>query len=340
MTNVNKFKEILDLCNSAQNDSDVQGWNTLHEFDNSSPNKDFNAKVYMLDNNIIITFVGTNMTSFNDLNNDRNIIFKSSNIPSQYGDAERLYNQVKSKYPNTNIEFAGYSLGGSLANLLSHRTGLPSTAIAPIGSEHIAKAYPEYFQYNGDNITTYGRNGDVLFNSNLSKQSGNIYILPDVNLNGKGIHIPAAENHFLHNFKPNEVYQAKQYKKDIIKPVPTYSDVTNGRVDNPQKLLRTQLTGYASALDANQSDLSDYTNPLTGNNRIFTREDIEAMSNDEFAKYEKEIDAQISAMKGFMPTNNDLEYEAQYNGGVVYVHPYTRSDGTEVKGYYRSMPRF
>lgn len=63
------------------------------------------------------------------------------------------------------------------------------------------------------------------------------------------------------------------------------------------------------------------------------------MTNEEFAKYEKEIDAQIRAMKGFMPTNSDLEYEAQNNGGVVYVHPYTRSDVTEVKGYYRSKPK-
>ena len=90
----------------------------------------------------------------------------------------------------------------------------------------------------------------------------------------------------------------------------------------------------------NQSGLSGYTNPLTGNNRIFTREDVGAMSSDEFEKYQKEIDAQIKSMGGTMPTNSDLQNEAMTGGGVIYVNSYTRSDGTEVKGYYRSRPKF
>lgn len=88
----------------------------------------------------------------------------------------------------------------------------------------------------------------------------------------------------------------------------------------------------------NQSGLYGYTNPLTGNNRIFTREEVGTMAPDEFAKYEKEIDAQTKAFNGTMPTNGDLQREAMTGGGVVYVNSYTRSDGTEVKGYYRSRP--
>ena len=60
------------------------------------------------------------------------------------------------------------------------------------------------------------------------------------------------------------------------------------------------------------------------------------MSSDEFAKHEKEIDAQVEAMGGTMPTNRDLEQEAKNTGGVIYVNSYVRSDGTEVRGYYRS----
>lgn len=86
----------------------------------------------------------------------------------------------------------------------------------------------------------------------------------------------------------------------------------------------------------NQSDLFGYINPLTGNKRIFTREDVGAMSSYEFAKYEKEIDAQTKAFNGTMPTNGDLQREAMSGGGVVYVNSYTRSDGTKVSGYYRS----
>ena len=64
------------------------------------------------------------------------------------------------------------------------------------------------------------------------------------------------------------------------------------------------------------------------------------MSPDEFSKHEKEIDAQARAFNGTMPINGDLQQEALASGGVVYVNSYTHSDGTEVKGYYRSRPRF
>ena len=57
-------------------------------------------------------------------------------------------------------------------------------------------------------------------------------------------------------------------------------------------------------------------------------------------QHEKEIDAQTRAFKGTMPTNDDLRREVMIGGGVVYVNSYTRSDGTEVKGYYRSRPKF
>ena len=88
------------------------------------------------------------------------------------------------------------------------------------------------------------------------------------------------------------------------------------------------------------SDLFGYTNPLTGSNHIYTREEVGQMSSDEFAKHEKEIDAQTRAFNGTMPTNGDLQREAMTGGGVVYVNSYTRSDGTEVHGYYRSRPKF
>lgn len=108
-----------------------------------------------------------------------------------------------------------------------------------------------------------------------------------------------------------------------------------------------KTTGQAAAIDyeqlaqqvtpqQNQSGLFDYTNPLTSNPRIFTQEEVGAMSSKEFAQYEKEIDAQISAMGGTMPTNGDLQREAMTDGGVIYVNSYTRSDGTQVRGYYRS----
>lgn len=111
-------------------------------------------------------------------------------------------------------------------------------------------------------------------------------------------------------------------------------------IDTNQLVQQLGLQSFKMEIpQQNQSGLFGYTNPLTGNNRIFTREEVGAMSPEEFTRFEKEIDAQIRAFNGTMPTNGDLQKEAMTGGGVVYVNSYTRSDGTEVKGYYRSRPR-
>ena len=126
-----------------------------------------------------------------------------------------------------------------------------------------------------------------------------------------------------HNYKQNELQNIKNkylYLKN--------RGVSTGQAAN---------VNYNSPL-ISESGYAGYTNPLTGNNRIFTREEIGAMNDDEFAQNEKEIMAQIQAMNGIMPTNGDMLKESITGGGVVYVQPYTRSDGTKVQGYYRSRP--
>ena len=109
----------------------------------------------------------------------------------------------------------------------------------------------------------------------------------------------------------------------------------NFDINQLAKMLGIQLPEVQSKQD---SGLFGYINPLTGSNHIYTREEVGQMSSDEFAKHEKEIDAQTRAFNGTMPTNGDLQREAMTGGGVVYVNSYTRSDGTKVKGYYRSRP--
>ena len=101
----------------------------------------------------------------------------------------------------------------------------------------------------------------------------------------------------------------------------------------PQQVQKTQP-------QPKKQGLFGYKNPLTGDSRIFTREDIGAMNKDEFSQNEKAIYAQNKEFDGFMPSNGDLEHEALTGGGVVKVNSYTHADGTQVKGYYRSKPEF
>lgn len=58
------------------------------------------------------------------------------------------------------------------------------------------------------------------------------------------------------------------------------------------------------------------------------------MTGDEYLANEPEIMAQLQAIG--VPTENELR-TASLKGGAIYVKPYTRSDGTEVQGYYRAV---
>ena len=88
--------------------------------------------------------------------------------------------------------------------------------------------------------------------------------------------------------------------------IPT-GQAANFDINQLANMLGIQLPEVQSKQD---SGLFGYTNPLTGSNHIYTREEVGQMSSDEFAKHEKEIDAQTRAFNGTMPTNGDLQREA------------------------------
>lgn len=103
--------------------------------------------------------------------------------------------------------------------------------------------------------------------------------------------------------------------------------------ENNEEAIMQQLSNGLIVQDAEASKYSNYTNPISGDNKIFSREDIENMSFEEYAKDEKLIQAQLNSIG--IPSNSDLQ--KLINGGnVIYVNEYVRSDGTFVKGYYRS----
>ena len=98
--------------------------------------------------------------------------------------------------------------------------------------------------------------------------------------------------------------------------------------------LKTQ-GGIPSEKQLNQqNELSGFINQISGNSNIFTREDIKNMSTDEYLKNEKAIDFQLKTIG--IPSQAQANQAVQ-SGGMIYVQPYTRADGTSVRGYYRSV---
>lgn len=110
-------------------------------------------------------------------------------------------------------------------------------------------------------------------------------------------------------------------------------NMTQEEFENNEEAIMQQLSNGLIVQDAEASKYSNYTNPISGDNKIFSREDIENMSFEEYAKDEKLIQAQLNSIG--IPSNSDLQ--KLINGGnVIYVNEYVRSNGTFVKGYYRS----
>lgn len=94
-------------------------------------------------------------------------------------------------------------------------------------------------------------------------------------------------------------------------------NMTQEEFENNEEAIMQQLSNGLIVQDAEASKYSNYTNPISGDNKIFSREDIENMSFEEYAKDEKLIQAQLNSIG--IPSNSDLQ--KLINGGnVIYVH--------------------
>ena len=351
-------KEILSY-NSYHLDNPIKlnGWQMVYK--EPETNNGFEGQIYQKGNNIVVVYKGTN---------DKKDIF-GSDIPMGFGyspkqqeDAHNLFLKAQTMYKdkNVNIEVTGHSLGGSMAQIESARTGVQATTFNAYGTGNILKkeGYTNE-EISTMNIKNYGNPKDPIFNSNSMEQPGRTFIT-NTNLDKDQIyqisHGFGNSNLKYHdiekmdrledaveitprtqNQNSQNLYHGYIYKMDDI-----YQNVNNPIFNNIPMAIPESLrqpsgvpTGQATN-QSQQSSLLGYTNPLTGSNHIYTREEVGSMSSDEFSKHEKEIDAQLKSFNGTMPTNGDLAREAMTGGGVVYVNSYTRSDGTEVRGYYRS----
>ena len=217
-------------------------------------------------------------------------------------------------------------------------------------------AVKEYLQSNGKNIPkdAFGTSVESYMKKFEGYDVSNVTGIKDSKTNDNTSKIEPIEKEPL-NYNKNAPFELSiQYNNYQQNNLPDLNDLMVNPIE--QQIQKTNLwdiipmaipeslrqpsgvpTGQA-ANQSQQSGLFGYTNPLTGSNHIYTREEVGQMSSDEFAKHEKEIDAQTKAFNGTMPTNGDLQQEAMTGGGVVYVNSYTRSDGTKVRGYYRSRP--
>src|SRR5574344_1019955 len=135
---------------------------------------------------------------------------------------------------------------------------------------------------------------------------------------GKEIKKEIKENHLKYTQKQIEDIIAVRVMKKMRKGELITNPFTDKR--SYEKKIHGSATGYAANIPEK---------------KIFTAEEIGKMSTDEILKNEKAINNQL---KGIGVPREYQAKEAVKNGTMIWVNSYTRDDGTEVKGYYRSRP--
>ena len=169
-----------------------------------------------------------------------------------------------------------------------------------------------------ENLRTFVENNSN-FSDNNDIQSTNKFKEP--------FQLYAEYNEYLPPEENNHIFTAEEIGKMT----------TEEFLKNESEINRQLQEGLISPSGLGVKNYADFVNPETGSDKIYTREEIGSLSPDDFKKNEKEIFAQMNSPIG-IPTEGELKNAASSGGGVVFVNGYTRSDGVEVKSYYRSSP--
>ena len=315
--------------------------------------------------NIVIAFRGTDLNkgineAKKDLVNDNYLLLKI--IPPQVNNAREFMNKVKKDFKGYNITLTGHSLGGSLSQIIGAETGEKTVTFGAYGTKQLIHSGSNNFY----NIKNYGNVNDIVFVSNIDNQLGETYIINNSVTNNEKFYKTNKINkniglseHFLSNI--GDLSKAVKYQGSKLN-VKTNNLLLKGSVSKSsenslQPLFTREMIGKMTADEYlqnepmimeqlktqggipsekqlnQQNDLSGFINQISGNSNIFTREDIKNMSADEYLKNEKAIDFQLKTIG--IPSQVQANQAVQ-SGGMIYVQPYTRADGTGVRGYYRA----
>ena len=296
----NEMKSLSIGVYKGNEKSIPKGWIKVSEYDKKSG---FHGEAFYKDGKVVIAMRGTN--DKDDLANDVDMAKKK--LPNQYADAQKFYEKVKKDFTNQEIVFTGHSLGGSLAQLMSNKTGHETVTFNAYGVADLLQG-----NINDNlNIRNYGNINDTVFNANIDNQLGKTYMISNDNKNVNFITSSYAGTN-------NSGKYPKKYHF-----IETMGDLEDAVEYKPNRL--------AGQVNMN-IDFKDIDT-----NRIFTNEEIGQITSEEFARLENFINQQVAAGKVMPEVQAKQQVQA---GNLIYVNSYTRSDGTEVKGYYRSKPEF
>lgn len=193
------------------------------------------VSIFQKDDKTIFAVKGTdvNYSSTQRIKDSLNDTIKSDiaiylhQIPAQYRPVEQYFNKIKNNYPN--IIFTGYSLGGSIVQMLGTKYGNETITFEAIGTATICE--PKYT----NNIINFGNTLDIAFVSKIGAQIGEIYVMPITK--NQEYYPNGIPNLYFHMYKTyGDPAKAEKYKpirnrvKDYLKNgiIPTIQN----RIDN------------------------------------------------------------------------------------------------------------
>lgn len=291
----NEMKSLSIGVYKGNEKSIPKGWIKVSEYDKKSG---FHGEAFYKDGEVVIAMRGTN--DKDDLAN--NIDMAKKKLPNQYADAQKFYEKVKKDFPDQEIIFTGHSLGGSLAQLMSNKTGHETVTFNAYGVRDILQGN---VRDNLDNIRNYGNINDTVFNNNIDNQLGGIYVIKK-------------------NYNEDSITKGTEGYIGGLDPYFHHKAEWMGGLEDAVEYKPNRLEGQVN-MDIDFKDIDP--------NRIFTNEEIGQMSSDEYSRLENFINKQVAEGKVMPEAQAKQQVQA---GNLIYVNSYTRSDGTKVKGYYRS----
>lgn len=162
---IKKYENYAAIANDTRFDSpqeDTGDYKRIKNIENKE--NGFAACIYENPNNneIVISYRCTS----NQGGVKSDIQMVKDNIPEQYEDAIKLYDEIKKEYPDANVKVVGYSLGGSLAQLVAAaREETEAVAFDPYGTKGLIDSNDNLKDNN--NCITYAMQGSAVSGSSL-----------------------------------------------------------------------------------------------------------------------------------------------------------------------------
>lgn len=170
----NEMKALSQGVYKGNEKSIPKDWIKVSEYNKRSG---FHGEAFYKNGKVVIAMRGTDEFVNDFIKEDIRHLAKKK-LPNQYVDAQKFYEKVRKDFPDQEIIFTGHSLGGSLAQLMSNKTG------------HEAVTFNAY----GVADLLQGNINDTVFNTNIDNQLGNTYMISNDNKNANYITSYAGEN--------------------------------------------------------------------------------------------------------------------------------------------------